>query len=179
MSVRTVGALLVRRPTSPVEEAEVGEALWGLFRLIWLRGQAECRELGLTVAQARLLVMLGTQVPWEPSDLARHHELSRQAKSSAVNHLEREGLVTRVHSPTDHRRVFVEFTPRGRRIFLKLRAGHHRMHQQINRLFSRTERETAVRLLSAIHRELAGGAELLPYRCALCRPEAAAKSRGP
>ena len=179
MSPRPVGAPLPPRPPSPLEEEEVGEALWGLFGLIWLRGQAECRDLGLTVAQARLLVRLGTRVPWEPSDLARHLELSRQAMSSAVNHLEREGLVTRVHSPTDRRRVFVEFTPRGRRVFLRLRAGHHRMHQQIDRLFSRTERETVVRFLSAIRRELAGGEELLPYRCALCRSTGAARSRGP
>lgn len=178
MAPRTSAAPL-SLPAVPPAEEEVGEALWGLFRLIWLRGQAECRDLGLTVAQARLLVMLGTEVPWEPSDLARHLELSRQAMSSAVNHLEREGLVSRVHSPTDRRRVFVEFTPRGRRIFLRLRAGHHRMHQQINRRFSGAEREAAVRLLATIHRELVGDAEILPYRCTLCRPSAAPKPRAP
>lgn len=162
----------------PGREEEVGEALWSLFRLLWIRGQAECRELGLTVAQARLLILLGTRTPWEPSGLARHLELSRQAMSSAVNHLEREGLVTRLHSPTDRRRVFVEFTPPGRRVYRRLRAGHHRTHQQVDRLFSATERAVAVRLLSRVRRELAGNAEVLPYRCALCRPDAVRGSGG-
>ena len=155
MSPRAVAALRVPPPEVTGEE-ELGEVLWSSFRHLGIRGQSECRDLGLTVAQARLLVLLGTPSPWEPSDLARHLELSRQAMSSAVNHLEQEGLVTRLHSPTDRRRVFVELTPHGRRIFLRLRAGHHRMHQQVNRLFLGVERDTAVRLLSSIRCVLAG-----------------------
>lgn len=178
MVSRTVGAPLPSRPTAPVEE-EVGELLGDLFRVLWVRGQAECRALGLTIAQARLLGMLGSPASAEPSELARHLELSRQAVSSAVNHLEREGLVARVHSPTDRRRVLIEFTPAGRRVFRRLRAGHHEMHRRIDRLFSGTEREAAVRILSAIRGDLVGNAELPPYRCPLCRPGSRPMPRGP
>ena len=156
--------------SAPMARQKVGEALWDLFRVISIRGQADCRGLGLTLAQGKLLIMLGASASWEPSELARKLDLSRQAMSSAVNHLEREGLVQRIHSPTDRRRIYVRFTPRGRRTYLKLRADHHALHERINRLFSGPERESAVRVLIDIRRALAGTPEVPPYRCALCSP---------
>lgn len=177
MTSKAAVALLPSR-SAPDAGEEVGEALWDLFRVISIRGQAECRELGLTLAQGKLLIMLGAQSSWEPSTLARKLDLSRQAMSSAVNHLEHEGLVTRLHSPTDHRRVFVELTRRGRVLHGKLQTGHHRMHRQINRLFSGSDRERAVEILAAIRRELAGTLEPLPYRCQFCAPASGSPSRG-
>jgi DNA-binding MarR family transcriptional regulator len=155
-------------PATALSDLEVGEALWNVFRAVWAQGQKDCRVAGLTMPQARVMIAVDAGVSIPPSELARQLGLSRQAMSSAVQHLEDEKLVVRSHSTRDRRQVLISFTPKGRRAFGELRRAQHRIHEQVNRLFAGREKEVLVRSLGRMARELAGEQPWFVYRCTLC-----------
>jgi DNA-binding MarR family transcriptional regulator len=152
----------------------VGEALWEVFRAVWIGGQRDCRMLGLTVAQARVMIAVDAGDSISPSELARQLGISRQGMSSAMNYLEGEGLLLRSHSSPDRRSVAVALTPRGRAMFRRLRERQHAVHRRVNGLFSGPEKIAVVRALKNIASELAGSEKVPAYRCSLC---AARKSK--
>lgn len=168
-----MGSLHVDASSPNDRELAVGEELTNVFRSVWLRGQQDCRQLGLTVAQARLMMAVDTLDAVPPSLLARYLELTPQAMSSAMNHLEAEGIVRRTHTASDRRQVLVSFTPQGRRLFQRLRARHHAVHRKVNHLFRGRDRVRAVATLRALAGALATGATLPAYRCSLCAQDAA------
>jgi DNA-binding MarR family transcriptional regulator len=155
----------------PYRGLSVAESFWNAARAAWLRGKGDCRNIGLTNAQAAVLFAVGFRGPIFPSELARQLGLSRQATSSAMNHLERQGLVRRAHSTDDRRRVPVTFTEKGRRDFERLRSRQHAIHRAINGAFSGPKRSTALTVLSTIAREIDPARSVPTYPCALCAKE--------
>jgi DNA-binding MarR family transcriptional regulator len=149
----------------------VAESFWNAARAAWLRGKGDCRNIGLTNAQAAVLFAVGFRGPIFPSELARQLGLSRQATSSAMNHLERQGLVRRARSTEDRRRVPVTFTEKGRRDFERLRSRQHAIHRAINGAFAGANRSTALTVLSTIRREIDPAQSVPTYPCALCAKE--------
>jgi DNA-binding MarR family transcriptional regulator len=162
------GSLPARTAPPTPGPPEVGEALWSVFRAIWIAGQRDCRAIRLTMPQARVLFALDLADPVSPSALATRLELSRQAMSSAMLHLEREGLVRREHSTSDRRTVQVRFTPKGRRRLGRLFARQHRLHQRMGRLFSARDGRRLVGELTRIATEVAGDSAAPAYRCPAC-----------
>ncbi|MCI4318644.1 MAG: MarR family transcriptional regulator [Thermoplasmata archaeon] len=160
------------------EHLTVAEAFWNTARAAWLRGKGDCRNIGLTNAQASVLFAVGFRGPIFPSELARQLGLSRQATSSAMNHLERQGLVRRAHSEQDRRRVPVAFTDKGRRNFERLRSRQHAIHRAINGAFSGSKRSTALAVLSTIAKEIDPARTVPTYPCALCTRERARRRGG-
>jgi DNA-binding MarR family transcriptional regulator len=157
-----------RRPTAG-PDLEVGEALFGLFKAVWLRGQFACRDAGITLPQGRVLLTISRGGPIAPSRIARDLGLSRQALSSAMAHLEREGLVARVRDGGDRRRVYLSFTPKGRERLRALSAGLHMVHRRVNGLFDSGERPRVVASLTAMTRAIGPTPEDAPLRCPACR----------
>ena len=170
MSAPPVTGPAVRDPL-PIESLTVAEAFWNAARAAWLRGKGDCRNIGLTNAQASVLFAVGFLGPIFPSELARQLGLSRQATSSAMNHLERQGLVRRAHSDDDRRRVPVTFTEKGRRNFEQLRSRQHAMHRTINRAFTGHGQSRAIAVLATIAREIDPSGSVPTYPCALCAKE--------
>jgi DNA-binding MarR family transcriptional regulator len=71
---------------------------------------------GLTLSQVRALFALDTRKEATPGQIAEIAQLSPGAVTGMLDELEREGVVTRVRSDSDRRRVLVTLTEEGRAV---------------------------------------------------------------
>ena len=100
---------------------EIAEEL----RPVLLRIGRELRretELGVTSHQATLLWLVKTRLGLSLRELAQAEGISAPSLSAAVDRLEALGLIRRVRSTDDRRRVGLELTPEGRTILRRVRA---------------------------------------------------------
>src|SRR5262252_8633028 len=99
-----------RVPAAP----ELVEALLTLTQAIRRRHNARLASFDSSVPRARLLrAMLELGTP-RMSDLAAHLGLTARTITTAVDALEREGILARRPAPRDRRATLVELTPAGR-----------------------------------------------------------------
>jgi DNA-binding MarR family transcriptional regulator len=82
----------------------------------------ETERLGVTAGQATLLWLIRTRPGLSLRDLAALERISPPALSGHVDRLERAGLVERVRSEDDRRRVGLRLTPDGERLLRRVRA---------------------------------------------------------
>lgn len=73
------------------------------------------RPAGWSMAGFRVMFCVWVAGELEPREIARFSGLSRAAVSSALNTLERDGLIERHRESTDRRLVTVRLTPDGER----------------------------------------------------------------
>jgi len=121
ITVEEYRALLARRLREDdvvgPDTAEHAELVFNLTRLhLRLSRDFEGlhRRRGWTWAGFRIMNVLWAVGPAELRDVARLSGASRAAVSSALNTLERDGLVRRMRDSADRRLVRVQLTPRGR-----------------------------------------------------------------
>ena len=108
------------------------------------------RPAGRTWAGFRILFTVLVSGPLEPSALARLSAVSRPSVSAVLNTLERDGLVRRVRSPVDARRVTVELTDAGRAETAAAWRAHHQVEQRMMSPLDAEERATLARLLARV-----------------------------
>ena len=82
----------------------------------------ETEELGVTSHQATLLWLVRTQPGLSLRELAQEEGISAPSLSAHVDRLEALGLIRRVRSSDDRRRVGLELTPDGRTTLRRVRA---------------------------------------------------------
>jgi DNA-binding MarR family transcriptional regulator len=82
----------------------------------------ETEQLGVTARQATLLWHVRRNPGLSLRELAAQEGISAPALSGHVDRLERAGLVRRVRSTTDRRRVGLELTAEGSRLLRRIRA---------------------------------------------------------
>lgn len=140
---------MVREATrSPLEIA--GELRPAILRLARnLRRDTE--SLGVTAHQATLLAGISNAPGLSLRELARMEGISAPSLSGHVDRLETAGLLRRVRSTDDRRRVGLELTPEGRAILKRVRARRTTwLADRLARL-SDAEREDVERALPALH----------------------------
>jgi DNA-binding MarR family transcriptional regulator len=93
-----------------------------------------------------------------PAELADDVVLTRQAMTSALDGLERKGLVQREGHPVDRRKVLIRITPKGRDTMGSLLPEHYRDMTRVMDKLTTGERRT---LLSLYRRGLEGIRELV------------------
>jgi DNA-binding MarR family transcriptional regulator len=81
----------------------------------------ESEQFGITSRQVTLLWLIKTRPGLSLRELAAEERISPPALSGSVDRLEREGLVERVRSTEDRRRVGLVLTPHGRRLLGRVR----------------------------------------------------------
>jgi DNA-binding MarR family transcriptional regulator len=88
-----------------------------------LRGRDQHRKTddGLTIAQVRALFALDKTEAATAGEIAETARLSPASVTAMLDDLERDGIVTRVRSDTDRRRVLVVLTAGGRAVLKKRR----------------------------------------------------------
>jgi DNA-binding MarR family transcriptional regulator len=88
-----------------------------------LRGRDQHRKTddGLTIAQVRALFALDKNDAATAGEIAETARLSPASVTAMLDDLEREGIVTRVRSDADRRRVLVALTDDGRTVLNKRR----------------------------------------------------------
>lgn len=102
------------------EVREAFGALLGAERRLRGRDQHGGAE-GLTIAQVRALFALDAHQAATAGEIAEAARLSPAAVSGMLDELERDGIVTRVRSDSDRRRVLVTLTDDGRAVLKKRR----------------------------------------------------------
>jgi DNA-binding MarR family transcriptional regulator len=115
------------------------------------RGRAERdRSEGLSLSQFKLLCPLLTSEPRPVGELATAACVSAPSATRMLDGLERDGLLTREHSPEDRRVVAVRLTDAGRKAVEAKRDYVNGKRRAVYESLSPNEREQAQRLLSHI-----------------------------
>jgi MarR family transcriptional regulator, organic hydroperoxide resistance regulator len=88
-----------------------------------LRGRDQHRKVDgdLTIAQVRALFALDARQAATAGEIAEAARLSPASVTGMLDELERDGIVTRVRSDTDRRRVLVTLTEEGRTVLARRR----------------------------------------------------------
>jgi DNA-binding MarR family transcriptional regulator len=102
------------------------ETLAAELRPVLLRLARELRketeQLGITARQATLLWLVKRSPGLSLAELANQERISPPAMSGHVDRLERAGLIERVRSSDDRRRVGLRLTDEGVRLLRRVRA---------------------------------------------------------
>jgi DNA-binding MarR family transcriptional regulator len=102
------------------------EAVAGELRPVLLRVARELRRetdaLGVTTRQVTLLWVVRRHPGMSLSELAAEEGITAPALSGHVDRLERAGLIARVRSSDDRRRVGLRITDEGSRLLRRVRA---------------------------------------------------------
>ena len=110
----------------------------------------ETEQLGVTSHQATLLWLVKSRPGLSLRELARAEGISAPSLSAHVDRLETLGLIRRVRSNDDRRRVGLELTPEGRTTVRRVRARRTTwLADRLGRL-SEDERERIERALPSL-----------------------------
>jgi DNA-binding MarR family transcriptional regulator len=82
----------------------------------------ETEQLGITARQATLMWLVKRRPGLSLAELAAEEGISPPAMSGHVDRLERAGLIERVRSSDDRRRVGLRLTDEGQKLMRRLRA---------------------------------------------------------
>ena len=141
-----------RRQPAP-SPAELVEALLTVTQAIRRRHNARLATFDSSVPRARLLrAMLELGTP-RMSDLASHVGLTARTITTAVDVLEREGLLARKPAPGDRRATLVELTQAGRHHIGEWQAFQRQLSDDVMAPLNADERRELMRLLERIRTE--------------------------
>ena len=108
------------------EATQSAEAVADELRPVLLRLVRELRketeQLGITARQSTLLWLVKRSPGLSLAELAAEEGISPPALSGSVDRLERAGLLRRVRSTQDRRRVGLELTDDGQKLLRRIRA---------------------------------------------------------
>lgn len=104
-----------------VNEVELANRLRPVLLSLARELRHEVHSLGVTGGQVTLLVGIGKNPGLSQRELAERERISGAAASAHVDRLERAGLVRRVRSESDRRRIGLEITPKGQRVLETVR----------------------------------------------------------
>jgi DNA-binding MarR family transcriptional regulator len=98
------------------------------------------RAAGLTPQQHQLLVAVRGHVGDEPAtvgEIAESLQIKHHSAVGLLDRMEEAGLVRRVHSPADSRRVHVMIAPAGEAVLHSLASVHRREYRQLEAVLRR------------------------------------------
>jgi MarR family transcriptional regulator, organic hydroperoxide resistance regulator len=125
------------------------------------RLSSDLRELGLTPSQAEVLRILGDHEPLTLSGLGALLVCeSGTNPSRLVDRLVEAGLVARVNSLDDRRRVELTLTPAGRERESAVRSVEERLYDAIDSAFAGIDAEPSIELLRRLSAGEASGIAL-------------------
>ena len=138
------------------------EAVAADLRPVLLRLARELRketeQLGITARQATLLWLVKRSPGLSLAELAAEEGISPPALSGHVDRLERAGLIERVRSSEDRRRVGLRLTEEGARLMRRVRARRTTWLANRLRALEPTELEAIEAAIPALERLVGDGA---------------------
>jgi DNA-binding MarR family transcriptional regulator len=114
----------------------------------------ETEQVGITARQATLLWLIKRSPGLSLAELAAEEDISPPALSGHVDRLEAAGLVERIRSSEDRRRVGLRLTEKGLRLLRRVRARRTTWLATRARELSPEELEAIDAALPALHRLL-------------------------
>jgi DNA-binding MarR family transcriptional regulator len=118
----------------------------------------ESEQLGVTPRQATLLWLVKRNPGLSLAELAAEEGISPPALSGHVDRLERAGLIERVRSPEDRRRVGLRLTEEGTRLLRRIRARRTTWLTERLRALEPAELEAIEEAVPALRKLLGDGA---------------------
>jgi DNA-binding MarR family transcriptional regulator len=118
----------------------------------------ETEQLGITARQATLLWLIRRNAGLSLAELAAEEDISPPALSGHVDRLEAAGLVERVRSDADRRRVGLRLTDEGSQLLRRVRARRTTWLAERMRSLTPEELEAIEAALPALHRLIGEGA---------------------
>ena len=118
----------------------------------------ETEQLGVTARQATLLWLIRRSPGLSLAELAAEEGISPPALSGHVDRLERAGLIERVRSDEDRRRVGLRLTDEGVRLLRRVRARRTTWLAERLRTLEPAELEALEAAVPALRRLLGDGA---------------------
>lgn len=134
---------------------------WRLHRLgkltDALTAAAYAEELGLGVAEARVLAAIGSFEPLSVNQLAAHAHLDKAQASRAAQMLVERGAAEKTPSPSDARAVVLSLTRSGRRLHRQAMRLIQRRNTDIMACLEPSERELLLGLIDRLIEHAEGG----------------------
>ncbi|HMJ60598.1 MAG TPA: MarR family transcriptional regulator [Bryobacteraceae bacterium] len=130
--------------------------LWKATRAIETRAQASVVSLGMGLSDFGVLEALLHKGPLAVHELGAKVLLTSGSITTAIDRLERKGLVVRGNDPQDRRARIIRLTAPGRKVIRGAFADHERAMEQAVSHLKDKDRATLLRLL----RQLGRGASL-------------------
>jgi DNA-binding MarR family transcriptional regulator len=140
---------MIREAT--LSSLELAEELRPAILRIARNLRRETEALGVTSHQVTLLWLVRNRPGLSLRELAVEEGISAPSLSGHVDRLEAAGLLVRVRSSDDRRRVGLELTPEGRSILKRVRARRTSWLAERLANLSDEEREQVERALPALH----------------------------
>jgi MarR family 2-MHQ and catechol resistance regulon transcriptional repressor len=119
-------------------------------RTLKRHAERSIQALDMCLSDFAILEALLHKGPQSVRDVARRIELTSGAMTTAIDRLERRGLVTRVDHPTDRRAWVIHLTPEGKALISTVFAGHEQAMDRAMRGLSKSERVTLTDLLKRL-----------------------------
>jgi DNA-binding MarR family transcriptional regulator len=132
----------------------VAEDLRPILQRLARELRREAEQLGVTARQVTLLWLVKRRPGLSLAELAADEGISPPAMSGHVDRLERAGLLQRVRSTTDRRRVGLELTADGERLLRRVRARRTTWLTQRLRGLEPSELESVEAAIPALRRLL-------------------------
>ena len=143
---------MVRDVTLPATSREIAEELRPALIRLARELRRETEQLGLTSRQVTLLWLVRRSPGLSLRELAAEEGISAPALSGHVDRLETAGLLERIRSSEDRRRVGLALTSEGERILRRVRARRTTwLSTRLDEL-DQAERDALARALPALRR---------------------------
>lgn len=113
---------MISQTTDLLRAHQVAEELRPALVRLSRELRRETEQLGVTSRQATLLWLVHSRPGLSPTALAHEEGISAPSLSGHLDRLEAAGLVERVRSTDDRRRVAVVLTAKGERLLRRIRA---------------------------------------------------------
>ncbi|MCF7845749.1 MAG: MarR family transcriptional regulator [Candidatus Peribacteraceae bacterium] len=119
---------------------------------------------GTTSSQFRILRLLSNEGPQRPSAIMKYAGGTKSNVSQRINMLEEEGLVYRLQRKKggDLRSVFVAVTPKGRKLFTKLRDKFKKSSRELEEHFSAKEIAGCMNFLKKLNKAIDENEQKIP-----------------
>jgi len=127
-------------------------ALWRAARAAQTYDHARIQEYGMGLSDFGVLEFLLHKGPSAISSIGERLLLTSGSMTSAVDRLERQGLVERCADPSDRRARIIHLTGDGRRTIESLFARHEQAMEELFAPLADADRRRLVRLLGTLKR---------------------------
>jgi MarR family 2-MHQ and catechol resistance regulon transcriptional repressor len=124
--------------------------LWRAYDALRRRAEQHIESLGICLSDFAVLELLLHKGPTAVNRIGTHVRLTSGSITTAVDRLERRGLVERRNDPEDRRSRVVHLTDDGRQMIAGAFADHERAMEQATASLTPAERGEAVDLLKKL-----------------------------
>ena len=122
---------------TPTTHPSLGDLLLLFRRKIIESMKRDALKHDLTFSQVEILQFIGRDGRKTMKSIATHLQITPPSTTALITEMERKGLVIREPDPDDHRRAWIVFTPKTKKLFTAICTNKELvLHKMVSRLSS-------------------------------------------